>query len=455
MSSTRAGDAGPGPSAPRLRTIDAARGLAALWVLVFHSLIYLDLPLRGGLLGHTGATFAVGAPDQNAFRGPPESRSVEENTFRQLTWPLRIGHLGVPMFFVISGFCIHFPAARLLGRGSSIRVHPWTYTKRRFWRLYPTHFVAIAGSIALVHLGHFVLVSGGLGPIESIPFRVVVAHFAMLQAQLPSTAGYVFYYNGNLWSLETEVQLYAAYLLLLPLSRRIGWTWLLPMFAVIDVFYSAARIRWSGSFEINWVMYTFFVQHLYNWCLGAFLAEEFCTRRPGSAKRIIATLVVSVVLIVVSAYAIPFNTTRLSPVIAMLFSSGFTFILWIGLLREERHGDGRRTIAVRVRDWFAAVGERSYSLYLWHSPVLRLVLIMAIVIVVPWLGNSYAVGLLVSVVGGLTAYFVSWLAFHTVEKYCLKNRTGKFVTPVEQTPKVESSETAEAGRLTERRQVIA
>src|SRR5262249_13757530 len=151
-------------------------------VLAFHAVVYLDLPLRGGLLGHTSPTFAAGAPERNAFRS--RSESALETSFRQLLLPLRYGHLGVPMFFVISGFCVTFPAARLLGKGAEVRIHRWNYVKRRFWRLYPTHLVAILGSIGLVVLSHFLLRWTGRGPIERIPGSALAAHFAMLQAQL-------------------------------------------------------------------------------------------------------------------------------------------------------------------------------------------------------------------------------------------------------------------------------
>ena len=42
------------------------------------------------------------------------------------------------LLFLISGFCIHYPNA-------SIKTQPsWkTYFKHRFWRIYPTYFIAI------------------------------------------------------------------------------------------------------------------------------------------------------------------------------------------------------------------------------------------------------------------------------------------------------------------------
>src|SRR5215469_16550516 len=63
-------------------------------------------------------------------------------------WPmlglvLGFGYAGVPLFFVISGFCIHLPQAR--ARASEAGAQPdWRqFFRRRFWRLYPPYAASI------------------------------------------------------------------------------------------------------------------------------------------------------------------------------------------------------------------------------------------------------------------------------------------------------------------------
>src|SRR5438034_621967 len=67
---------------------------------------------------------------------------------------LGFGYLGVPLFFVISGFCIHLPQARLLAaRGPAGASPAWRrFFAGRFWRLYPPYLAAIALAFLLLAL---------------------------------------------------------------------------------------------------------------------------------------------------------------------------------------------------------------------------------------------------------------------------------------------------------------
>ena len=101
----------------RLERIDQLRGVAALAVVVCHAAV-------------------------SAYRGAPNLGGAP--------WPwLGFGYLGVPLFFVISGFCIHLPQARLLASPAAGRPAWRRFFARRFWRLYPPYLAAIAVALAL------------------------------------------------------------------------------------------------------------------------------------------------------------------------------------------------------------------------------------------------------------------------------------------------------------------
>src|SRR5688500_1389308 len=90
--------------ARRLTSIDALRGIAALAVVLTHI--------------------------------PREHRGRIDGTFFAFL-PIDFGTLGVPLFLVISGFCIHLAVARRALEGHSASVDWAAFWKRRFYRLYP------------------------------------------------------------------------------------------------------------------------------------------------------------------------------------------------------------------------------------------------------------------------------------------------------------------------------
>jgi peptidoglycan/LPS O-acetylase OafA/YrhL len=108
---------------PRYESLDAWRGIACLAVIAFHATLDVQT---------TGPGVAA-----------------------ELVGVLRWGWLGVPMFFVISGYCIaaSLDSERRRGRGAA------AFLARRFWRIFPPYWLLL-----LVTAGIVALVDGGLQP---------------------------------------------------------------------------------------------------------------------------------------------------------------------------------------------------------------------------------------------------------------------------------------------------
>jgi len=154
--------------------LDALRGLAALWVLLFH---YFEA-------GH--------------------AKELERVLPGWVTVFLRSGHFGVPIFFVLSGFVIAHSVgnqrvdSRFIGR----------FMLRRSIRLDPMYWFSIAAVVAV----------GFLSPLPHV--------------QLPSApqlAAHLFYAQGLLgfqqinnvcWTLCLEVQFYLVFCLMLLVIQR-------------------------------------------------------------------------------------------------------------------------------------------------------------------------------------------------------------------------------------------
>jgi peptidoglycan/LPS O-acetylase OafA/YrhL len=265
-----------------------------------------------------------------------------------------------------------------------------------------------------------------MGPIIPLPLSVLAAHFAMIQAQLTKTAGYLFYYNANLWSLETEIQLYLVYLVGSRYLSKIRWFWFLGILAMLDVAYSGFRICTAGSFEWEWASKTFFFGHLFEWYLGAFLAHRLIQGQ-GEVMRTFWELAFLLTLVVVSFQV--WNLTHGIMNMDMIFAAGFSLCLWWLLNNDALRKASYSPWLRRTFGTLTYLGERSYSLYLWQSPVIRSVVVCAI-IYTPWLGAHYYTALMVSAVAGLTAVAVSLLAYEIVERHFVTNRTGPVASVV-------------------------
>jgi peptidoglycan/LPS O-acetylase OafA/YrhL len=230
----------PNKSAPwsggRLTSIDALRGIAALCVVLYH---------------------AVG----NAGTSAPQSL---------LEWPViflqtlsSFGYVGVFLFFVISGFCIHLRWAKAQAAGTPYTISFGAFWKRRFLRLYPAYLIVLAIFLGLTALTVGIKVTSGF-------IYDVTMHVFMLHNLDPKTAYSI---NGVFWTLAIEEQLYLAYFLLLFLRKRWGWRVTLLLCA-------AARVGWFFFSHGVWALFKVGVpipeaaaSHWLTWALGAVSVE--------------------------------------------------------------------------------------------------------------------------------------------------------------------------------------
>ena len=123
------------PDARWLFTIDLLRGVAATLVVLYHAhLLFWRTPVNNIFEGHAREFFTQ------------HSAAAEVVSYML---GLGFGYLGVSLFFVISGFCIHLPLA---GSNTPLKVGP--YAIRRFFRLSPLYFVVMCGAFALQAIAH-------------------------------------------------------------------------------------------------------------------------------------------------------------------------------------------------------------------------------------------------------------------------------------------------------------
>jgi len=175
--------AAPRALGSRLAFADGIRGLAALWVVLFHA-------SEGGHVDHLKAVLPA--------------------WFSRLMFDW--GHLGVALFFVLSGFVMmHSVRGLAFDAGTGRR-----FMLRRLLRLTPPYYAAIAFVIGYVALKAVVQHQPAPVPRPG----VVLAHLLYLQDILSQdTVSVVF------WTLCIEIQFYIAFTLLMLARYHAGRRW--------------------------------------------------------------------------------------------------------------------------------------------------------------------------------------------------------------------------------------
>ena len=158
----------PGPT--RLRGIDALRGIAALGVVLYH------------------------AVEQGKHVLP---NNILEYPIRMVQFGSSFGYIGVFLFFVISGFCIHLQWAKSKAAGLEPEIRFGPFWKRRIRRLYPPYVIAL--------LFYLLLTAWTIG-LDVTHFLVydVVMHLLMLHNLDPHTCYTI---NGVFWTLATRARI--------------------------------------------------------------------------------------------------------------------------------------------------------------------------------------------------------------------------------------------------------
>jgi peptidoglycan/LPS O-acetylase OafA/YrhL len=333
----------------RLQSIDALRGIAALGVVFYHAVWQ-------------------------------SSNALPHNVFH---WPVKLlqfvssfGYIGVFLFFVISGFCIHLQWARSRANGQPQPIRFGSFWRRRFRRLYPPYLIAFA---------LFLLMAALSTGIKLTPFFFydVVMHLLMLHNLDPITCYSI---NGVFWTLAIEEQLYLAYFLLLFLRTRWGWGPTLVICAL-------ARIGWFYFGHAVWVVTGIGIpvpeaaaSHWFTWALGAIAVEaafglvklpKWCANLWIGGAAFVLASATSMILPVTQKDTLAHNLAwmLMHPVWGLAF-----FILvnravaaeqsWLRL-KEGFEKPGVITgIVIRLVAAAAFVGVFSYSLYLTHELVI-------------------------------------------------------------------------------------
>ncbi len=291
----------------RSQGIDALRAIAALMVVFYH----LYVPL-------------VGIPFYDSF----------------LRFFHKYGPLGVDLFFVLSGFCIHWGYSKP-GAFFSVK----NYARRRWWRIYPPYFFALSLAVIL-NLSGFVSKwkTGANVSMANFGADQILGHVFLVHNFFDRM---IFAINPPFWTIAIEAQFYLFYIFAKPMFYdKKGWLGILFLGAVLHVV--AWHFHGQGSPFKYWI----------EWLMGA-CAAYLLRARPLLTKPWFLYLVL---FLACCWGANAFMQRDMERYSRPLFALAFVFLLLI-FLRGEK-----------IWSWpifkrLPFLGNFSYSIYLVHYPL--------------------------------------------------------------------------------------
>ncbi len=371
----------PGPA--RLRSVDFLRGIAALAVVCHHA---------------------------NTYAG----RRPESGWLAGLYAILEQGHLGVPLFFVISGFCIHLTWCRQHAATGGSALDFGGFWRRRLYRLYPPYFVALCVSMGLLVVAYALGREVPLLELYPEPrprwmMADFLAHATMLHGVHPvfDRAGG----NPPFWTLAREEYFYLLYFPLLACRRRLGlWPSALVVLG-LGLAFPLLFDAWVPPASRFWpVIQTSAIVLWIQWCLGMIAVEAYC----GLVK--LPSWCGAFWMVPVWA-GLAFVAPRLwGSLVPLLWGLSFFTLINHCVNREQRE----KWPKGRLVNWFGGVGVFSYSLYLIHNPVRAIVKRC----IGPLASTTHpVVYLFAAAFMALCAYWVAKLFYVLVESRFVRTRT--------------------------------
>jgi peptidoglycan/LPS O-acetylase OafA/YrhL len=268
------------------------------------------------------------------------------------------GYVGVDVFFVISGFLIASIIAREIDKGRFSLVN---FYERRARRILPALFAVIGTTLIAAWVTAWPEEFAGIGQSaiatvffgSNVYFWQSTDYFATAAEYLPLL---------HTWSLAVEEQFYIVFPLLLMAMAGRARVWLVSLCAGLFVLSVVSSFIATADNPVA----AFFLSPMRAWelLLGVFLALNIAPAWSSRALREFAAIAgLALILFAVIAFE---RMTSLIPLAMAVPCIGAMLVIQSG------RGDGPPTVVARLlsNGVLVFVGLISYSLYLWHWPIL-------------------------------------------------------------------------------------
>ncbi len=364
---------------PRVLALDALRGFAALFVLMYH-ITMQSTP-------HTAPAIA----------------------FKQL---FSLGWTGVDLFFVLSGFLITGLLVDAKGSTNYFRV----FYARRALRILPLYYatlIVLFGAPHIVNLPHdFVL------PLrDQVWFWTYLQNFHWLGAKFAGL-------TGPLWSLAIEEQFYLAWPLLILLASRRQALWICTACVLLSVGYRVYAINSVPHLDTYYVTQARLDGLSIGSAIALFSSDGAWLPRIRKFTPMIA--IGSTVLLAATGLSIQGTKRPLFPALYLSIALIYGCLVIVALTTSFQGPS--RILKSRFLRFY---GRYSYALYVVHVPIMTALWHVGVTPENLSLGGFDLVGqILYTVAISSVATLAALMSWHLLEKHFLKlKRHFEYETP--------------------------